>query len=66
MKVWTNTEFGQYQAGSAALVVASTPAHAAELLNDALVQRGLEPRATKDQFQQVHTRAARAIVLGVY
>lgn len=64
MKVWTNTEFdGFWPVGTAAVVVADTVEQAAELLNMALVKRGLAPTAAADVFELVSVESPAAIVL---
>lgn len=64
MKVWTNTEFkGHYPVGTAAAVVADTAREAAALLNAELKEHGLEASATADQFVELSTAMAHAVVL---
>lgn len=63
MKVWTNNEFwGQWPVGTA-VVVANTAEQAALLLNDTLIDLGLEPTAEAAQFVKLPTTRPRAVVL---
>ena len=56
MKVWANTAFiGHYPVGTAAIVVADTAIQAQEMLNAALMERGLQPSAKAKDFTRVPT-----------
>jgi len=64
MKVWTNNDFvGPYPIGTAAVVVANTAEQAAFLLNDTLIDLGLDPTAEPEQFVRLTTNHPRAVVL---
>lgn len=64
MKVWTNTDFeGHWPVGVAAVVVADTAGQAAELLNNALQERGLGRTAQADQFAELPTSRQLAVIL---
>lgn len=64
MKVWTNTKFqGHWPVGTAAVVVADTAEQAAELLNNALICRGLGRTAIAADFEKLPTNRPIAVVL---
>ena len=64
MKVWTNNQFkGLWPVGTAAVVVAANPIRAATLLNEALVEMGLEPTARVDDMKPVKTSKECVIIL---
>lgn len=64
MKVWTNTQFeGHWPVGVAAVVIADTRGQAAQMLNQALLSRGLSATAKEDQFDPLPTNKPLVVIL---
>jgi len=64
VKVWTNNQFkGLWPVGTAAVVVAANATRAAELLNEELVEMGLEPTARVDDMKPVKTTEEGVVIL---
>lgn len=64
MKIYTNTKFiGHYPAGTAAVVIAKSKQHAAEMLEKRLMTEGLDQEVSPDDFEQIPKTQEQVIIM---